>query len=162
MTATLMDIESQLYEHVRNAIDFEALSQLEQTLWGLLDPHGIDDTEGTVAKKLIVDALCRAARDPSSDYPVSPPPGITKEEEKAALFDPSCPFCQMEAAQSAYAADPATIAAERAEHEELCALYGDAAREWRAKHAPQLARLKRPSAGPVAAAGNRHIAGGAP
>lgn len=165
MTATLMDIESQLYEHVRNAIDFRALYQLEQSLWGLLDPQGIDDVDGTVAKKLIVDAVSRAMRDASSYFPVSPPPGITKEEEKAALFDPHCPFCQMEAAQAAYAADPATIAADRAEHEEHCALFAEAAREWRAKHAAQLARAKLASPTSIAPGSKRRAAadtGGAP
>jgi len=138
--AELAELEQQLEGHVRNAIDFVALYQLEQLLWGLLDQRGIDDEQGELAKALLVDAVIRAARDPASYFPIRPPPGITEAEARAVEVEDACPFCQVEVTQAAYDADPANIAAEAAEAAELEALWAPQARAWREKHAEVLAR----------------------
>jgi hypothetical protein len=136
----LTDLQQQLYGHVLDKIDFDGMYGLEQLLWGLLDERDIEDEDGELAKALIVDAVIRAARDPASYVPVSPPPGITKAEAKAVEFDEACPFCKMEADEAAYAGDPANAAAEAAEAAEQTALYASNARAWRARHAEALKR----------------------
>ncbi|MGE0547640.1 MAG: hypothetical protein AB7O24_01095 [Kofleriaceae bacterium] len=132
----LAELETQLMGHVQNAIDFDALYQLEQLLWGLLEQRGIHDEESDVAKALILAAAVRAHRDPASYFPVSPPPGITKAEAKAAAFDETCPFCQMEAEQAACRANgpPDDFWDKMAED------FKDSAREWREQHAEALKR----------------------
>ena len=136
----LADLEAQLYGHVRDAVDFDALYQLEQLLWGLLDLRRIDDLDGELAKALIVDAITCAARDPASYVSTGPPPGITETEAMAVERDDACPFCKMEADQAAYAADPSNVDADAAEAAELVALYEPQARAWRAQHAEVLQR----------------------
>ncbi|MGE0868059.1 MAG: hypothetical protein AB7P03_05850 [Kofleriaceae bacterium] len=134
----LADLETQLMGHVRNAIDFSALDQLEQLLWGLIDQHGIYDEDGAVAKGLILAAAVRAHRDPASYFPVSPPPGITKAEAKAAEFDENCPFCVMEAEQAEYErnAPPDDFWDKMADE------FKDSARAWREQHADALKRFR--------------------
>lgn len=137
----LAELERQLYGHVQDAIDFQALDQLVQLLWGLLDLRGIeDDEDGTLAKALLVEAVTRAARDPASYFPCDPPLGITEAEAKAIAFDDACPFCKVEADHAAYLADPANVAAEAAERAELVELSATAARAWREQHADALKR----------------------
>ena len=114
----------QVYEHVLDAIDFSALYHLEQLLWSLLE-EGPDDT---TSKDLITAALARAGND-ERRYCSDVPPGITKEEEKAAAFDDDCPLCRMEAASPH---EP------EHDHEGECELCDDMAREWRAENAEAL------------------------
>jgi len=133
----LTALATQLYEHVVDAIDFDALSVLEQLLWGLLDRMGLGaaDDELGLSRWLISRALITAAHDPStsmSDVPF----GITKAEERAAKFDEACPFCQYEAEHPRQDEGDG-------EHDhggDECELCDDMAREWRAKHADQLRR----------------------
>jgi hypothetical protein len=99
--AKLADLEEQLYGHVLDAIDFDALFQLEQLLWGLIDQRGIDDQDGELADSLIVDAINRAAHDDARHCTIAPPPGMTEAETRAARFDEACPFCRVEKERSA-------------------------------------------------------------
>ncbi len=131
----LAALEEQLYEHVVDCIDFGALSGLEQLLWHLVDQLGLGrlDEEGDLSKQLIRRALVRAAYDPTTAFS-NVPYGITKEEEKAAKFDPECPFCQYEAEH------PREQDAEHDHDDEPCSLCDEMAREWREKHAEALRR----------------------
>ena len=132
----LAALEEQLYEHVVECIDFDALFGLEQLLWHLLDQLGLgrlDEDEG-LSKQLIRRALVRAAYDPSTAFS-DVPFGITKEEEKAAKFDPECPFCRYED-EHARTAKPA----EHDHEDECCPLCDDMAAAWRKEHAEALRR----------------------
>ena len=134
----LTALAARLYEHVVESIDFDALSGLEQLLWGLLDQMGLGalDDELGLSRWLISRALITAAHDPStamSDVPF----GITKEEERAARFDADCPFCRYddERSRDADGDDGAH------EHDdEPCPLCDDMARAWREQHADALRR----------------------
>ena len=122
-----------MYRHVFDAIDFDAIFRLEQTLWGLLSEVGIEDDVGDLADKIIRDAIVRAANDPDrnvSDVPF----GITKAEAAAVAFDPGCPFCVLEAAEP-----PVSDANDHTDCDD-CPLCQDMAREWRAENAQALAR----------------------
>ena len=125
----LGELTKQLYGHVMDAIDFEALFQLEQMLWSLLPQCGIeDDDDGDLASRLIAEAIVRASKDPARHVSFVPA-GITKAEAKAVDFDERCPFCQMEAATP------------REDHDhggEACLLCDDLARMWREEHADLL------------------------
>jgi hypothetical protein len=137
------DLEEQLYRHVYDAIDFDALYRFEQLLWGLIDQRKIPDEMGELAKELIVDAVIQAVRDPASYFPVRPPPGITEAEENAAEFDETCPFCHMETEHAAYEASPAgraATAAWEAEEADLVELFASSAKQWRERHAEALKR----------------------
>lgn len=129
----LAALEEQLYEHVVDCIDFDALFGLEQLLWHLVDKLGLGrlDEESGLSKQLIRRALVRAAYDPSTAFS-DVPFGITKDEEKAVKFDAECPFCQYEAE---HPRDE-----EKAAEEECCPLCDDMAAEWRAQHAEVLKR----------------------
>jgi hypothetical protein len=131
----LAALEEQLYEHVVECIDFDALFGLEQLLWHLVDKLGLGrlDDESRLSKQLIRRALVRAAYDPTTSF-TDVPHGITKEEEKAVKLDPECRFCQYEAEHPREQADGH-------EHEdESCSLCDEMAREWREKHAEALKR----------------------
>ncbi|MDQ3364633.1 MAG: hypothetical protein M3680_04315, partial [Myxococcota bacterium] len=139
----LRAIAQQLYGHVVDSIDFVRLYGFEQLLWSVLHERGIDDPEGEVARQLLVDVVTRAAGDPASYFPISPPHGITKEEAKAVEFDDDCPFCKMEAEEAAHAASPEGIADElawQAELENMGKAFASSARAWREQHADALAR----------------------
>jgi hypothetical protein len=131
----LAALEEQLYEHVVECIDFDALFGLEQLLWHLVDKIGLGrlDEESGLSKQLIRRALVRAAYDPSTSF-TDVPLGITKEEEKAVKFDPECPFCQYEAEHPREADDPDNAH----EHDDDCSLCDEMAREWGEKHAEAL------------------------
>ena len=133
--ADVAALEEQLYEHVVECIDFDALFGLEQLLWHLVDKLGLGrlDEESGLSKQLIRRALVRAAYDPSTAFS-DVPFGITKEEEKAVKFDPGCPFCRYEAEH------PREPKAEHDHEDECCPLCDDMAREWREKHAEALKR----------------------
>lgn len=130
----LAALEEQLYEHVVDCIDFDALFGLEQLLWHLVDKLGLGqlDDEAGLSKQLIRRALVRAAYDPSTAFS-EVPFGITKEEEKAASFDPECPFCQ-------YEAEHPREDSEHDHEDESCTLCDELAREWREQHADALRR----------------------
>jgi hypothetical protein len=121
-----------IYNHVFDAIDFEAMYRFEQVLWCLLPELGIEDEDGEVAEKLVREAIVRAASDP--DRHVSHvPPGVTKAEAMAAAFDDGCPLCVLEAARSPQADTPDHVDGE-------CECCDMIARDWRAEHAEVLAR----------------------
>lgn len=133
----LTALADQLYKHVLDCIDFDALFQLEQVSWGVLHQMGLsalDDDLG-ISGSLISRALIIAAHDPSrciSDVPH----GITKAEACAARFDASCPFCRYEDELRRERAEPAAH-----DHaEEACPMCDDMARAWRTEHADQLRR----------------------
>ena len=132
----LAALEEQLYGHVVDCIDFGALFGLEQLLWHLVGKLGLGrlDEEGDLSKQLIRRALVRAAYDPSTAFS-DVPFGITKEEEKAANFDPECPFCRYEDEQ-ARTAKPA----EHDHEDECCPLCDGMAAAWRKQHAEALRR----------------------
>jgi hypothetical protein len=130
----LAALEEQLYEHVVDCIDFDALFGLEQLLWHLVDRLGLGrlDDEAGLSKQLIRRALVRAAYDPSTAFS-DVPYGITKAEEKAAKFDAECPFCQ-------YEAEHPREDGEHDHEDESCTLCDELAREWREQHADALKR----------------------
>jgi hypothetical protein len=132
----LAALERQLYGHVLECIDWNALFGLEQMLWSVLDELGIDDCEVAVdlAKAMISRAIVHASDDPATACS-SVPYGITKAEAKAVSFDEACPFCQFEA-EAAKRPKP-----EPHDHdEEPCGLCDDLARMWREQHADALKR----------------------
>lgn len=132
----LRALETQLYGHVLECIDFDGLFGLEQLLWHLIDKLGFDELglHDGLSKALIQRAIMRAARDPSTSFS-DVPFGITKAEAKAAKFDPECPFCQYEAEHPREASD-----AEHEHDDEPCSLCDEMAREWHEKHADALRR----------------------
>ena len=131
-------LEEQLFGHVLDCVDLDALFGIEQLLWGLIDRAGVGDDDGDIANEMIARAFARVGRDPArhiSDVPY----GITKAEIKAVRFDPDCPFCQFEAEQTARVADAAH------DHgDEPCALCDDLVRGM-ARAAPRGARTARPT-----------------
>jgi hypothetical protein len=134
--ADLAALEQQLYGHVVDCIDFDALFGLEQLLWHLVDELGLGglDDCGDLSKTLIRRAIVRAAHDPSTAI-TDVPYGITKEEERAAKFDAACPFCRYEDEHPPEGRDAAH------DHEdESCPLCDDMARAWREQHADALRR----------------------
>jgi hypothetical protein len=133
--ASVEELEEQLYSHIVSCIDFDRVSGLEQMLWGLLDDLGIsdDDQVADMSTEMVARAFTRAGQDPNnrmSDVPF----GITEAEASAANFDPSCPFCVYEEAESRRPAEH--------DHTEACALCDEAAREWRRQHAEALKRRR--------------------
>lgn len=131
-------IADALYNHVREAVDLDALFNLEQLLWCVLgavrgeDDDDDDDADciADVAARMIRDALVRLADD-GARYFSDVPYGVTKDEAKAVAYDDGCPFCVMEAAR------PVPLP-EHVEGEcECCDLV---ARDWRQAHAEILAR----------------------
>jgi len=131
----LAALEEQLYEHVVDCIDFDALFGLEQLLWHLVDQLGLGrlDEEDGLSKQLIRRALVRAAYDPTTSFS-DVPYGITKAEAKAARFDPECPFCQYEDEH------PPEQEAEHDHEGESCSLCDEMAAAWREEHAEALRR----------------------
>ena len=119
------------YDHVFDAIDFDAMFRFEHILIGLLGELGIEDSNGDLAETIVRDAIVRAASDP--DRHVSHVPfGISKAEAAAAAFDPECPLCVLEAAR------PAEPEPDHLEGE--CTCCDMMARDWRAENAEALAR----------------------
>jgi len=134
--ADLAALEEQLYGHVLDCIDFDALNGLEQLLWHLVDKLGLGDLdlEDRLSTWLIRRAMVRAAHDPSTAF-TDVPFGITKAEAKAVKFDDDCPFCQYEAEH------PREAESDEHDHDdEPCSLCDHMAREWRDKHADVLKR----------------------
>ena len=131
----LAALEEQLYGHVLDCIDFDALNGLEQLLWHLVDKLGLGDLdlEGGLSTWMIRRAIVRAAHDPTTTFSEAPF-GITKAEAKAARFDAECPFCRYEDEHPREAED------EQEHGDEPCPLCDDMAREWRDKHADALRR----------------------
>ena len=120
-----LDLEAlaeQVNEHIHHAIDWDAVFRIEQMLWSLLP----DDPDGRQAMQLVTDAFAHAATSEARVGVSDVPYGITREEEKAAAFDESCPLCLIEAQ-----APPEP----EHDHEGECALCDDMAREWRAENA---------------------------
>ena len=132
----LLALAEQLYGHVVECIDFDALFGLEQMLWSLVEKAGLGklDDEGDLSKAMIRRCLVRAAFDPNTAF-TDVPFGITKEEAKAANFDPECPFCRYEDEQ-ARTARPA----EHDHEDECCSLCDNMAAAWRKEHAEALRR----------------------
>jgi hypothetical protein len=133
--ADLAALEEQLYGHVLDCIDFDALNGLEQLLWHLVDKLGLGDLdlEDHLSSWLIRRAIVRAAYDPATSF-TDVPYGITKAEAKAARFDPECPFCRYEDEHPREEDD------EHEHDDDSCSLCDDMAREWREKHAAALRR----------------------
>ncbi len=131
----LAALEAQLYGHVLDCIDFGALYGLEQLLWHLVDKLGLGalDLDDRLSKWMIRRAIVRAAHDPSTAF-TDVPFGITKDEAKAARFDPECPFCRYEDEH------PREQESEHHHTGDDCPLCDDLAREWREKHADALRR----------------------
>ena len=131
----LAALEEQLYGHVLDCIDFDALNGLEQLLWHLVDKLGLGDLdlEGGLSTWMIRRAIVRAAHDPTTTFS-EVPFGITKAEAKAARFDAECPFCLYEDEHPREAED------EHEHGDEPCPLCDDMAREWREKYADALRR----------------------
>lgn len=121
-----------VYNHVFDAIDFDAISRFQQILCGLLDEVGIQDEDGELAETIIRDSIVRAASDPQRHIR-RVPFGITKAEEAAVEFDPGCPLCVLEAARPPQSDTPEHVDGE-------CECCDMMAREWRAEHAEVLAR----------------------
>ena len=130
--AKLGAVADALYNHVLEAIDFDALSDLEQTLWSVLGAAGIEDKIGDLSTRMMREALLRIADDPDRNV-TTVPSGITKAEAKAAAFDDGCPFCVSEAARPPPPEMPDHVAGE-------CECCDMMARDWRAEHADALAR----------------------
>jgi hypothetical protein len=133
----LAELEEQVYDHVLECIDFDALYGLEQLLWHLVDKLGLGelDLEDGLSSWIIKRAIVRAAHDPTTSY-TDVPFGITKAEAKAVKFDDDCPFCRYEAEHPR----EAKIDDEHDHDDEPCPLCDDMAREWREKHADVLKR----------------------
>lgn len=131
----LIALAEQLYGHVVECIDFDALFGLEQLLWHLVEKIGLGklDDEGDLSKNMIRRCLVRAAFDPATAF-TDVPYGITKAEEKAAKFDPECPFCQYEAEHPREPED------EHDHEDESCSLCDELAAAWRKEHAEALRR----------------------
>ena len=142
--AKLGAVADALYNHVLEAIDFSALSDVEQMLWSVLDAAGIEDEAGDLSARMMREAFLRIANDPARNI-TTVPFGITKEEAKAAAFDDGCPFCVMEAARP-----PRSETSDHVEGE--CACCDMMASEWRAEHADALARAGLGSRRPARAA----------
>lgn len=130
----LAALEEQLYGHVLDCIDFDAINGLEQLLWHLVDKLGLGDLdlEDRLSTWLIRRAIVRAAYDPATTFS-DVPYGITKAEAKAVRFDPDCPFCRYEDEHPREAEED-----EHAHDDDPCALCDDMARAWRVQHADKL------------------------
>jgi hypothetical protein len=131
----LAALEEQLYGHVLDCIDFDALYGLEQLLWHLVDKVGLGalDLDDRLSSWMIRRAIVRAAHDPTTSF-TDVPFGIMKAEAKAARFDAECPFCRYEDEHPGDKED---------EHEhggDDCSLCDDMARAWREQHAGALRR----------------------
>lgn len=130
--AQLGAVADALYDHVLEAIDLDALSNVEQMLWSVLGAAGVVDDTGDLAARMMRDAILRLANDAGRNIS-SVPPGVTKAEAKAVAFDDGCPFCVLEAAQPA--------PSEATDHvEDECECCDLMAREWRAENSEALAR----------------------
>lgn len=132
----LVELERRLYAHVLEAIDFDAVSSLEQHVCMLLaDEHDVPQQLAyDLAAKVIEQALQRAALDPIRYCDVGPPPGITEAERRAVAFEADCPFCQFDAQQARAAAEG------KLQNDEPCACCDMMAEDWRQEHADVLAK----------------------
>ena len=117
-------LEQQLYGHVLEAIDFEALGRFEGLLVGLLEGQEVpEDIAADLASAFLQRALERAASDPSRYMDFGPPLGITDAERLAVAFEADCPFCVDEAKRPG-----------GPEREDECACCDLMASEWRKAH----------------------------
>lgn len=132
----LSTLESRLYKHVLDCIDFDALNGLEQMLWFAVDKlgHGALDLEASLSHRLIERALIRAALDIENTF-TDVPYGITKAEQRAVRFDPDCLFCEYDEQRSD---EPEQPGGGHDHEDDPCPLCDDMVREWRARHADQL------------------------
>jgi hypothetical protein len=134
-------LEDQLYGHVRAAVNFDALSQLEQHLALVLgDKFKLTlDLSLDLSTQMIEAALRRVAEDPIRIVQMGgPPDGITDEEKQAVAFDETCQFC-LAAKQQRDRAKARAMAGE-VEEEEFCACCEMLREDWRKEHADVLAR----------------------
>jgi hypothetical protein len=144
MDEALCELESQVYGHVLDAIDFDALNGLEQQLYCLLTDRELDEDVALDLSKLVISrALERAADDPARYVRFGPPDGVTEAEAKAVAFDETCPFCVAEAdaeerAKARAAEDGQAGGAHGHGANEPCPLCDDLVRRWRAEHADTL------------------------
>jgi hypothetical protein len=135
----LAELERQLYGHIIEAIDWDALNHLEQFLFQLLCKRNIGQGLAIdIARQLIERSLQRAAYD-QSDACESIPFGITDEERRAVAFDDDCPFCEFEVQLAKQQARDKATPREPAE-DEPCPLCDDMAAEWREQNAEALAQ----------------------
>jgi hypothetical protein len=133
----LAELESKLYGHVIEAVDWDALANLEQFLFELLSKRNIGQSLAfDISKQMIEHSLRSAASDRMLGCD-SVPFGITDEERRAVELDEDCPFCQFEVQ---LAKQRAKDAARPPIEEECCPLCDDMAAEWREEHAEILAK----------------------
>lgn len=150
----LRTLEQQLYHHVLEAIDFDVLRGLEQSLFEIL--VGRMNVGGDLALDLsalfVQRALVRAADDDARFFDCGPPPGITEAERKAVKLDANCPFCRIAAKAAEDERRRRELhgpAADHVDDEEACACCEMLAEEWREEHRAILenAGLAKPRAG---------------
>lgn len=153
--ARLRALEEQLYGHVLDAIDLDALHGLEQMLYSILTSRMRISSELALdlSVLMIERALVRASDDSARYLDTGPPPGITKAERDAVAFDASCPFCR-EAARAKRESCGASAAA--IEDDEPCPCCEMLAEEWREEHREVLeaAGLRKPRDATEADAGS--------
>ena len=124
-------LEEQLYGHVRKAIDFDALANLEHALCMMFaEEHEMSNELALdLAAAVMHRAFMRAANDSARYCDSGAPPGITDAEKAAVAFEEECPFCiaARESAQRA-ASKPDEV------DEEPCECCEMIAQSWRDEH----------------------------
>jgi hypothetical protein len=151
-------LEEQLYGHVRAAVDFDMLYQLEEHLSLILMKDFAMETPLAcdLSTMILEAALRRVVDDPVRHGTVNgAPDGITEEELEAVAYDEACEFCR--AARQARERAKAFAGVE----EEYCACCEMLRDDWREKHADVLAKagLTRPPSEPRESASAAAIAG---
>lgn len=137
----LRKLERQLYGHVLEVIDWDALHELDGHVFTLVRKCNVgQDLALDITGQLIERALHRAAYDPIRFGMTSIPFGITEEERRAVAFDEDCPFCDFEKKLAAQRAKDAAKPRPPSGDEECCPLCDDMAAEWREEHAEALER----------------------
>lgn len=137
----LAEIERQLYGHVVDAVDLDALDNLDQFLYELIRKRNIGhDLAVDIASALIARSLHRVADEQLGMRATSIPFEITEAERRAVAFEASCPFCNFERKLAEQAKRDAALRASSADDDECCPLCDDMAAEWREKHAEALAK----------------------
>lgn len=159
--ARLRALEEQLYGHVLEAIDFDALAGLEQVLFEILTRRMRIGTELALdlTTVIIERALVRASEDAARYTDCGPPPGITEAERKAVAFDASCPFCRVAAERDRErGATSATGSDTHGFADEPCECCEMVAEQWRDEHREVLAKAGLAPAAPTGSAGTTSAA----
>lgn len=152
--AGLGQLEDQLVEHVRAAIDFQRLAGFEQHAFELLvrdeelpEPLALD-----LSQLLVRQALEAVIRHPM--HATSVPFGVSKAEQFAAAFEDDCPFCALEAEVRARAVEQGRNPdrpyddddgddndGDDDDHDDDCPCCAMLVAEWRAENADALRRF---------------------